>query len=168
MELSSPEFDYLFKRLFIRDSGVRKNCLLFSFTSYAFEDLSPTIGNPNPATLNTAKNGIIASTQLARLMGTLIHSGFFVKTKLISDTKGCEGYALAPPSILLKDNPLSVIHFLPVRVTFPSCPMQVEASSVGSRKCRLGGAHDKMSEKQQVIKMPTFIYQDYKIHGCFD
>ncbi|XP_027772217.1 ras-related protein RABC1 isoform X2 [Solanum pennellii] len=41
---SSPEFDYLFKLLLIGDSGVGKSSLLLSFTSDAFEDLSPTIG----------------------------------------------------------------------------------------------------------------------------
>ncbi|KAK6792198.1 hypothetical protein RDI58_011279 [Solanum bulbocastanum] len=40
---SSPEFDYLFKLLLIGDSGVGKSSLLLSFTSDAFEDLSPTI-----------------------------------------------------------------------------------------------------------------------------
>ncbi|XP_019193583.1 PREDICTED: trans-resveratrol di-O-methyltransferase-like [Ipomoea nil] len=56
----------------------------------------------NALPINNAK-----STHLARLMRTLIHSGFFVITK----TQGSddEGYALAPPSILLlKDNPLSI------------------------------------------------------------
>ncbi|NP_001235436.1 uncharacterized protein LOC100526880 [Glycine max] len=38
------EFDYLFKLLMIGDSGVGKSSLLLSFTSDAFEDLSPTIG----------------------------------------------------------------------------------------------------------------------------
>lgn len=42
---STPEFDYLFKLLLIGDSGVGKSSLLLSFTSDAFEDLSPTIGN---------------------------------------------------------------------------------------------------------------------------
>ncbi|KAF3639049.1 Ras-related protein Rab-1A [Capsicum annuum] len=41
---STPEFDYLFKLLLIGDSGVGKSSLLLSFTSDAFEDLSPTIG----------------------------------------------------------------------------------------------------------------------------
>ncbi|QCD84835.1 Ras-related protein Rab-18 [Vigna unguiculata] len=46
MDLSSgpPEFDYLFKLLMIGDSGVGKSSLLLSFTTEAFEDLSPTIG----------------------------------------------------------------------------------------------------------------------------
>nr|GME04670.1 ras-related protein RABC1 [Ipomoea batatas]GME09101.1 ras-related protein RABC1 [Ipomoea batatas] len=44
MESSSPEFDYLFKLLLIGDSGVGKSSLVLSFTSDAFEDLSPTIG----------------------------------------------------------------------------------------------------------------------------
>ncbi|XP_028216741.1 ras-related protein RABC1-like [Glycine soja] len=38
------EFDYLFKLLMIGDSGVGNSSLLLSFTSDAFEDLSPTIG----------------------------------------------------------------------------------------------------------------------------
>ncbi|XP_022841503.1 ras-related protein RABC1-like [Olea europaea var. sylvestris] len=41
---SPPEFDYLFKLLWIGDSGVGKSSLLLSFTSDTFEDLSPTIG----------------------------------------------------------------------------------------------------------------------------
>nr|GME02559.1 trans-resveratrol di-O-methyltransferase-like [Ipomoea batatas] len=58
----------------------------------------------NALPINNAK-----STHLARLMRTLIHSGFFVKTKIPESQQGSEGYALAPPSILLlKDNPLSV------------------------------------------------------------
>lgn len=46
MDLSSgpQEFDYLFKLLMIGDSGVGKSSLLLSFTTEAFEDLSPTIG----------------------------------------------------------------------------------------------------------------------------
>ncbi|KAL6575549.1 hypothetical protein OROHE_000926 [Orobanche hederae] len=40
---AAPEFDYLFKLLMIGDSGVGKSSLLLSFTSYSFEDLSPTI-----------------------------------------------------------------------------------------------------------------------------
>ncbi|ESW31836.1 hypothetical protein PHAVU_002G272200 [Phaseolus vulgaris] len=46
MDLSSgtQEFDYLFKLLMIGDSGVGKSSLLLSFTTDAFEDLSPTIG----------------------------------------------------------------------------------------------------------------------------
>ncbi|GFQ08241.1 RAS-related protein rabc1 [Phtheirospermum japonicum] len=44
MESSSSEFDYLFKLLLIGDSGVGKSSLLLSFTSDAFDDLSPTIG----------------------------------------------------------------------------------------------------------------------------
>lgn len=50
---SQPDFDYLFKLLLIGDSGVGKSSLLLRFTSDAFEDLSPTIGNrdhpPAPA-----------------------------------------------------------------------------------------------------------------------
>ncbi|PIA28539.1 hypothetical protein AQUCO_06900067v1 [Aquilegia coerulea] len=38
------EFDYLFKLLFVGDSGVGKSSLLLSFTSDTFEHLSPTIG----------------------------------------------------------------------------------------------------------------------------
>ncbi|OWM63933.1 ras-related protein RABC1-like [Punica granatum] len=46
MEASSSQqdFDYLLKLLLIGDSGVGKSSLLLSFTSDAFEDLSPTIG----------------------------------------------------------------------------------------------------------------------------
>ncbi|XP_019193588.1 PREDICTED: trans-resveratrol di-O-methyltransferase-like [Ipomoea nil] len=60
----------------------------------------------NALPINNAK-----STHLARLMRTLIHSGFFVITK--TEGSDDEGYALAPPSILLlKDNPLSVRPFV--------------------------------------------------------
>ncbi|XP_031104919.1 probable O-methyltransferase 3 [Ipomoea triloba] len=61
----------------------------------------------NALPINNAK-----SAQLGRLMRTLTHSGFFVRTK-IPGTEGSEGYSLAPSAtLLLKDNPLSVRPFL--------------------------------------------------------
>nr|GLL22862.1 trans-resveratrol di-O-methyltransferase-like isoform X1 [Ipomoea trifida] len=61
----------------------------------------------NALPINNAK-----SAQLGRLMRTLTHSGFFVRTK-IPGTEGSEGYALTPSAtLLLKDNPLSLRPFL--------------------------------------------------------
>nr|XP_016515392.1 PREDICTED: trans-resveratrol di-O-methyltransferase-like [Nicotiana tabacum] len=66
----------------------------------------------NALSINKAK-----TTHLRRLMRILIHSGFFVKSR-IQENEGeseriGEGYALAPPSrLLLKDEPLSVTPFL--------------------------------------------------------
>nr|GLL22861.1 trans-resveratrol di-O-methyltransferase-like [Ipomoea trifida] len=82
-----------------------------------------------PMTLTQLVNA--KSTHLARLMRTLIHSGFFVNTKIPETQQGSEAYALAPPSILLlKDNPLSVRPFLlamldPI-LTQPSAMAQYE------------------------------------------